>query len=219
MRIKRIGAIAAAAGLVLVAAVISPALGGPSLKSLVKKEVSKQISKATGPQGPAGAQGPTGPPGPPGAPGTPAEPAGGTLPSSSTLRGVVGPSVVSDGAGLTAAGNGVSFAPYELAARPLAHVIGVGGASTANCPGSAASPAAASGHLCVYLTFATASASTQVVLLDISGTADNGVNYNVNTATSTTLGDGRVSPFGFTATVSRPTGNGVELRGTWAVTG
>ena len=40
--------------------VVSPALGGPSLKKLVKKEVAKQISKATGPQGPPGAAGAAG---------------------------------------------------------------------------------------------------------------------------------------------------------------
>jgi hypothetical protein len=45
---------------ILAALLISPALGGPSLKSLVKKEVSRQL---------AGKQGPAGPPGPPGAQG------------------------------------------------------------------------------------------------------------------------------------------------------
>jgi hypothetical protein len=39
---------------VVAVGVVSPALGGPSLKKLVKREVSKQISKATGPAGPAG---------------------------------------------------------------------------------------------------------------------------------------------------------------------
>jgi hypothetical protein len=57
----------ALAGLLAIA-VASPAIGGPSLKKLVKKEVSKQIAKATGPQGPSGPQGApgqTGPAGPP----------------------------------------------------------------------------------------------------------------------------------------------------------
>src|SRR3954468_18146009 len=45
---------------VVVFAMASPALGGPSLKKLVKKEVAKQISKATGPQGPAGTNGTNG---------------------------------------------------------------------------------------------------------------------------------------------------------------
>jgi len=54
-----IAALAAITALLLV----SPALGGPSLKSLVKKEVTKQLAGKTGPQGPGGA------PGAPGAPG------------------------------------------------------------------------------------------------------------------------------------------------------
>src|SRR5262245_55922081 len=47
------------AGLALVAAltVASTALGGPSLKKLVKKEVAKQLAGKTGPQGPQGAEG------------------------------------------------------------------------------------------------------------------------------------------------------------------
>jgi hypothetical protein len=45
---------------VVVFAMAAPALGGPSLKSLVKKEVKKQISKATGPAGPAGPAGANG---------------------------------------------------------------------------------------------------------------------------------------------------------------
>jgi hypothetical protein len=50
----------AAIAAIATALVVAPALGGPSLKSLVKKEVSKQIAKATGPQGPAGANGTNG---------------------------------------------------------------------------------------------------------------------------------------------------------------
>jgi hypothetical protein len=57
----------ALAGLLAIA-VASPAIGGPSLKKLVKKEVSKQIAKSTGPQGPAGPQGAPGQTGPAGAP-------------------------------------------------------------------------------------------------------------------------------------------------------
>jgi hypothetical protein len=61
-------ALAAIAALLLV----SPALGGPSLKSLVKQEVSKQLAqtaKKKGKRGPAGPPGPAGAPGAPGAPG------------------------------------------------------------------------------------------------------------------------------------------------------
>jgi len=47
------------AGLValVVVAVASPALGGPSLRSLVKKEVKKQLAGKTGPAGANGANG------------------------------------------------------------------------------------------------------------------------------------------------------------------
>ena len=43
--------------LIAALAIAAPAIGGPSLKKLVKKEVAKQIGKATGPPGPAGANG------------------------------------------------------------------------------------------------------------------------------------------------------------------
>ena len=43
--------------LVLAVGVIAPALGGPSLRKLVKREVARQIGKATGPQGAQGIQG------------------------------------------------------------------------------------------------------------------------------------------------------------------
>lgn len=56
----RPGKAVVALGAIAALAVVSPALGGPSLKKLVKKEVAKQISKATGPTGPAGATGATG---------------------------------------------------------------------------------------------------------------------------------------------------------------
>jgi hypothetical protein len=49
--------------IVIAALVVSPAVGGPSIRKLVKKEVSKQLSDRTGPQGAAGAQGPRGPAG------------------------------------------------------------------------------------------------------------------------------------------------------------
>lgn len=47
-------------GLIALLAIASSALGGPSLKKLVKKEVAKQISNATGPAGAAGAPGAAG---------------------------------------------------------------------------------------------------------------------------------------------------------------
>jgi hypothetical protein len=46
-----------ALALIAALAMAAPAIGGPSLKKLVKKEVAKQIGKATGPPGPPGAAG------------------------------------------------------------------------------------------------------------------------------------------------------------------
>jgi hypothetical protein len=62
-----------AMALTLMLATVSPALGGPSLRSLVKQEVAKQVasvSKAKGKRGPRGPQGPAGANGANGAPGT-----------------------------------------------------------------------------------------------------------------------------------------------------
>jgi hypothetical protein len=63
-----------AMALTLTLAVVSPAIGGPSLRSLVKQEVAKQVasvSKAKGKRGPAGPQGPAGANGANGANGAP----------------------------------------------------------------------------------------------------------------------------------------------------
>jgi hypothetical protein len=54
------GQLVLALGAIATLAIVSPALGGPSLKSLVKKEVAKQIGKARGPAGTAGAAGANG---------------------------------------------------------------------------------------------------------------------------------------------------------------
>jgi len=54
--------------------VASPALGGPSLKDLVKQEVSKQLAQTAKKKGKRGPPGPQGPPGSTGAPGAPGAP-------------------------------------------------------------------------------------------------------------------------------------------------
>jgi hypothetical protein len=56
----RLGRIAVTLGVTIAVIAVAPALGGPSLKKLVKKEVAKQIAKATGPQGPPGTTGANG---------------------------------------------------------------------------------------------------------------------------------------------------------------
>jgi hypothetical protein len=67
-RIYLLAAVAIVTGLVIV----SPVLGGPSLRKLVKKEVAKQLANKAGPQGATGPQGAPGPQGTPGADGSPA---------------------------------------------------------------------------------------------------------------------------------------------------
>jgi hypothetical protein len=60
---KRSYVVACLAGVAAVA-IVSPALGGPSLQSLVKQEVAKQLASSAkskkGPRGPAGPAGPAG---------------------------------------------------------------------------------------------------------------------------------------------------------------
>jgi len=51
-------------GGLVIAFLAVPALGGPSLKKLVKQEVSKQLANKTGPQGAPGQSGQQGPAGP-----------------------------------------------------------------------------------------------------------------------------------------------------------
>jgi hypothetical protein len=52
----------AAVAIVALLAIVSPVLGGPSLRKLVKKEVTKQLANKTGPQGAPGATGADGSP-------------------------------------------------------------------------------------------------------------------------------------------------------------
>ena len=93
---------------------------------------------AQGPQGVQGVQGIQGPPGPfpdPLAPGK-------------TVRGSY--AVTEAGA---AAGNymidGISFG-FRMSAAPAPHMLQAGSPPSAECPGTAADPQAAAGHLCVY---------------------------------------------------------------------
>jgi hypothetical protein len=195
---------------VVAATVISPALGGPSLKSLVKKEVAKQLAKKQGPPGPQGI---------PGQPGTSATPPAGTLPAGVTLRGALTPTTgTSASGGNVVAGQGVDFG-YSLPARPTAHVIGVGGAPTAQCTGTAAAPTALSGHLCIYLTEGNGAVTTGdgVVVVDPL-TSANGLFFNMATGMTTQNGDGKVGVFGFGVKFIEGTTNISQAQATWAVT-
>jgi len=117
------------AGVALLVAVvaISPALGGPSLKKLVKKEVAKQLRNKQGPAGPAGTS----------------FDANATLPSGQTLTGVW---VVTAGAG-SVGQELIVFVPHLPGDLGAGSVHRISGSSTAACPGPGA---AAAGHFCLY---------------------------------------------------------------------
>jgi hypothetical protein len=168
-----------------------------------------KLSSAPGPVGPTGPTGPTGEGVPP----------GGTIPAGTTLRGSVAPSVLTPTPGGSSVGQGVSFGGYQLAARPVAHVIPPGGPATAECPGSAAAPEAKSGHLCVYVTSTVPNGAGQVIVVDPSIVELSGLNYNLETDTETVFADGTVSRIGFRLSYSGTTSNSAQFLGTWAVTG
>jgi hypothetical protein len=157
---------------------------------------------ATGPRGargPRGRRGTTGAAGPAG----PAGPAGtfsDTLPSGKTARGTFvfehSPSGEDETADTTA-----SF-PFALGAAPTPHVIAAGTAAPAECPGSAADPKAAAGHLCVY------EASAQG-LLKARTTYDPAKEFAAGTA----------GQYGFALRYTLGVGPGPHrAHGTWAVT-
>ena len=98
---------------------------------------------AQGKPGVMGLQGPAGQPGGPGIQGPPG-PFPGTLPRGKTLTG--------DYRMTSASGNFVtdtqSFA-FPLASKPSVHFVGIDATPPAQCPGTATSPKAAPGNLCV----------------------------------------------------------------------
>ena len=218
MRLSRNWVIAITVGAaVLAAAVVSPALGGPSLRTLVKREVARQLANAQGPAGQPGQQGQQGIQGPPGAPATPI---GGTIPSGTTLRGTFFPRMAQATPNVTnAVAHAVSFGGFQLSARPLVEVIGEGDPSTTNCPGTVDSPSAISGYVCLYMAEEPGDAGAVVAISDPSSTSAPGINWNPSTGVATTFGDGKVSRFGFGVSVSDSVGNGTIMWGTWAVTG
>jgi hypothetical protein len=125
----------ALAALLVAVVVISPALGGPSLKKLIKKTVAKEVSKQL--------QNKQGPPGPVGSAGTSFD-ANASLPSGQTLTGVW----LATGAGESGGAAAISFAPQLPVDLDGSAVHRIQGSSTTSvCPGPGA---AVAGHLCVY---------------------------------------------------------------------
>lgn len=93
------------------------------------------LTGPAGPQGATGAQGPAGP-------------FVDTLPPGKSEKGAY---IMRGTAAAASARTGadISFA-IPLAAAPTAHFLAVGDPATATCPGTAAAPTAAAGHLCIY---------------------------------------------------------------------
>jgi hypothetical protein len=102
-------------------------------------------------QGPQGAQGPQGLPGPQGIQGPPGPFPDGDLPVGKTVRGdfIMGGDDLVAGSGGRAAFGAISFG-FRFAAAPTPHVILAGDTPPPECPGTVASPEAASGNLCIY---------------------------------------------------------------------
>lgn len=93
---------------------------------------------------------------------------GGTLPTGATIRGVYRTTGNDQGAGTTPAASPIHFG-YTLASEPTSHFIPVGVSPPPGCAGTAASPQAAAGHLCVYEQLSVNTAATAVT--QVSGMA------------------------------------------------
>jgi hypothetical protein len=137
-------------------------VGTAQLKNgaVTKKKINKKTIKALkGNRGPRGFTGAAGAPGAPGAPGA----KGAT--GAQGVQGVPGPFPDPLGNGKTLRGDwaiagaatavgqvflgGVPFS-FTLPTAPAVHYILAGGVPPAQCPGTAANPQAAAGHLCIY---------------------------------------------------------------------
>lgn len=179
---------------------------GAVTKAKIKKSTLRELKGA---QGPAGAT-----------TGVASVAPGGTVPSGATLRGS-GVAFVSNptlpGEVLTA--NGISFGGFQTPARPVAHIVPVGGPSTAECPGSVAQPEAASGHLCFYVDFVSP-AKVSIGVSDAGAfSPGSGAVYSFVTKKTQVIGDGTVARFGFVLSASGSESAHARVYGTWAVTG
>lgn len=73
----------------------------------------------------------------------------GNLRSGQVMRGTYSIRTTKESTASTASGAAISF-PFPLASAPQMHLIEEGQTPPAACPGSAASPGATAGHLCVF---------------------------------------------------------------------
>jgi hypothetical protein len=121
--------------------------GQISPKVLKKLKGHNGKNGATGPTGSAGAKGTTGEAGPRGERGE-AGPFPSTLPSGKTITGtwsIAGLRTAENNAAETA----ISF-PFPLASSVTVHIVAAGASPPAGCSGTAASPGAAAGNLCIF---------------------------------------------------------------------
>jgi hypothetical protein len=139
------------------------------------KQALKGNRGPRGIQGAMGLPGMNGPKGDKGDKGATGDPwtLGGSLPSAKTLRGVyalyaVAPSPVTPA---DFEEDAISFG-FTLAAKPVAHYVFSGDPATAECPGSASSPQAAPGNLCVYESIAADNAGPTGVFNPVDNAAN-----------------------------------------------
>jgi hypothetical protein len=156
--------------------------------------------EGVGKEGPVGPEGPTGKRGPQGREGRTGEPGPlpPTLPSGKSLTGIF---QATDGLPRKARGFAeatISFA-FPLATTPSVQVLQVNDPPTEHCPGTAASPSAAPGFLCVYTVVSTGPVGTYDPLSEASGS-------------------GRAGAIASTELECEETPCIAHLRGTWAVT-
>ena len=128
---------------------------------------------------------------------------GGELPRGRTLRGHYDIAGVAAAQAFGRASDSISFG-YRLASTPSVQIIRSGQASTTECPGTASSPAATIGHLCVYEAFRN-NLSSDSSIPEIHATTRNGAGID---ALST-----------FNANTPQNAGVAFASYGTWAVTG
>jgi hypothetical protein len=181
--------------------ILNGAVGVSDLSPTVRSALSRR--GPAGPVGPRGATGPRGPRGIRGLRGTtgptgPAGPVPETVPAGRTLRGTF--AVAGNAAAIgDQLDDAVTF-QYAAASPPAVHVIAAGAAAPSECPGTPATPAAAAGHLCVFV----AEGSAPIVFDPSQGRA---------------TGAGKASRYGFGVSLIAAAAGPTQTAGTWALGG
>src|SRR4051812_18379091 len=139
----------------------------------IKPSVLTKLKGNRGPRGLTGLQGVTGATGVTGANGTTGANGLGltadqTLPSGATEIGAYAAAANSFGDRRSVVFDMRPKLPAAIAIGNVG-IVPPGGASTADCPGTAANPAAAAGHLCIYETLMTNMSLSSIQNIDASG--------------------------------------------------